>query len=178
MRGILYPDTYRVDQDMTTTQIIEMMVVNFINKLETNGIDYKDYVADPNFNLYDAIILGSVIEKEASAWDDRAEIAGVFHNRLDSGVALQSDATVNFATGKNDAGVNLVDQNIDSPYNTYLYPGLPPTPINNPRMESIIAALRPNATNYFYFYHTPDGQTFYNVNYSDHVNGVCRDLGC
>ncbi|MCA9387070.1 endolytic transglycosylase MltG [Candidatus Dojkabacteria bacterium] len=178
MRGILYPDTYRVDQDMDTTQIIEMMVVNFIDKLEANGIDYTVYLNNPNFNLYDGIVLGSIIEKEASAWDDRAEISGVFHNRLNSGVALQSDATVNFATGKNDAGVELIDQNIDSPYNTYKYPGLPPTPINNPRIESIIAALRPNSTDYFYFYHTPDGKTFYNVNYSDHVNGVCRDLGC
>ncbi len=179
LRGFLYPDTYRIDQDMTTAQIIEVMVKNFKNKVEENISSTTDSRGLGSINnLYEAVILASIIEKEASAWDDRSDISGVFHNRMEIGMALQSDATVNFITGKNDSGVELADQNIDSPYNTYVYPGLPPTPINNPRIESIIAALKPNDVNYFYFYHTPDGETFYNETFEDHAAGVCRDLGC
>ncbi len=177
LRGFLYPDTYRIDQGMTTAQIIEIMVKNFKVKVEENIGSFSSPSGNIN-NLYEAVILASVIEKEASAWDDRSEISSVFHNRMSDGIALQSDATVNFITGKSDAGVTLVDQQIDSPYNTYIYPGLMPTPINNPRIESIDAALNPKDTEFYFFYHTPDGQTFFNVDYDSHLVGVCRDLGC
>ena len=177
LRGFLYPDTYRIDQDMTTSQIIEMFLSNFKEKIENNISSKTDNRGNIN-SLYQALILASIIEKEASASDNRAEISGVFHNRLESGIGLESDATVNFITGKNDPGISLSDQKIDSPYNTYLYRGLPPTPINNPRIDSIVAALKPNETKYFFFYHTPDGKTFFNESVEEHINGVCRDLGC
>lgn len=182
LRGFIYPDTYRIDQDMSTSQVLEMFLANFKRKMELNLPEINSYLngstLPSGLTLYEGMVLGSIIEKEASAWDDRAEISGIFHNRLNEGMALQSDATVNFVTGKNDAGVNLQDQNVKSPYNTYVNTGLPPTPINNPRIESIIAGLKPNDTEYVYFYHTPDGKTFYNVTYNDHLSGVCRDLGC
>jgi UPF0755 protein len=165
---------------MTTLQIVEVFLVNFINKYNENIAPIIG-VQEPGHNLtstYEGLILASIIEKEASAWDDRAEISGVFHNRLFIGMLLQSDATVNFATGKNDAGVSFQDQLIDSPYNTYRYAGLPPTPINNPRIQSLEAALSPNTTPYYFFYHTPDGETFFNEDFESHSAGVCRDLGC
>lgn len=180
LRGFLYPDTYRFDADMTTTQIVEVFLNNFINKYNENVAPIIG-IREPGNNfasVYEGLILASIIEREASAWDDRADISGVFHNRLGIGMLLQSDATVNFVTGKNDAGVSFRDKEVDSPYNTYRYIGLPPTPINNPRIQSLEAALNPNETPYYFFYHTPDGETFFNVDFESHSAGVCRDLGC
>lgn len=179
LRGFLYPDTYRLEADMSELQIIEMMLKNFKEKIEAN---YGSQISFTNpggvSTLYQGLILASVIEKEASAWDDRKEISSVFHNRLSIGMALQSDATVNFVTGNNKAGVEIHETKIDNPYNTYMYPGLMPTPINNPRISSIIAALEPANTDFYFFYHTPQGKTFFNVSFAEHNVGVCRDLGC
>ncbi len=179
LRGFLYPDTYKFQQGMTTLEIVDFILQNTVQKFNSalpNGASPQN---QSNFGtLYEAITLASIIEREASSWDDRKDISSVFHNRLALGMALEADSTVNFITGKNDPGVSIQDLQIDSPYNTYKYPGLPPTPINNPRIESIVAALQPNITDYFYFYHTPNGQTYFNTNFQDHYYGVCRDLGC
>lgn len=179
LRGLLYPDTYRIDEGSTTVEVVNFMLENFISQVNTK-LDLDNLTSNQqNFtDLYSGLILASIIEKEASAWDDRSEISGVFHNRLRTNMPLGSDATVNFFTGKNDAGVTFADRDRQSPYNTYLNVGLPPTPINNPRIESLDAALKPNITNYFFFYHTPDGKTFYNQTLGGHSAGVCRDLGC
>jgi len=174
LRGFLYPDTYRIDNDMTEVMIINAMLKNFKSKVD-NELNFKNLTSNQeNFDdFYSGLILASIIEKEASAGDDRADISSVFHNRLGIGQALQSDATVNFITGKSDAGVLISDTQIDDPYNTYIYPGLPPTPINNPRIESIVAALKPNTTSFFYFFHDDSGgQTYYSETFEEHNRKV------
>lgn len=179
LRGFLYPDTYRIDDGSSTLQIVDFILQNFIKQVNEN-LDMNNLTANQsNFSdLYSGLTLASIIEKEASAWDDRAEISAVFNNRLRTGLPLGSDATVNFFTGKNDAGVSFADRDTQNPYNTYLNQGLPPTPINNPRIGSLEAALQPNISSNFYFYHTPDGKTFFNETLGGHSTGVCRDLGC
>ncbi|GAB4283901.1 MAG: endolytic transglycosylase MltG [Candidatus Dojkabacteria bacterium] len=179
LRGFLFPDTYRFDEGITELEIIEIMLGNFIDKVGAKVNFDSDYLNSGNFeSFYDALILASIIEKEASAKDKKEDISSVFHNRMNIGMSLDSDATINFFTGKNDSGVAFVDRDTQSPYNTYLNVGLPPTPINNPSLGSIIAALNPSETEFFYFYHTPDGQGHFSKDFSSHSAGVCRDLGC
>ncbi|MFS8131392.1 MAG: endolytic transglycosylase MltG [Candidatus Dojkabacteria bacterium] len=179
LEGFLYPDTYEFSTDQSTQQIVEVMIENFINKVNANLTLNNLNLKQSNVTtLYQGLTLASIIEKEASKTDDRAEIAGIFHNRIENGMLLQSDATVNYITGKNDPGVNADDVQIDSPYNTYKYVGLPPTPIDNPRIESIVAALYPNKTIYFYFFHTDDGQTYFSETFEEHQQKACQYRGC
>ena len=110
--------------------------------------------------------------------EERDEISSVFTNRLEIGMALQSDATVNYATGKSDPRPTFADTKIDSPYNTYKYPGLPPTPICNPRIESIEAALNPADTDYYYFIHeqTGSGKVHFAKTESEHNANIAKYL--
>ena len=178
LEGFLYPDTYEFTTEMTTQEITEKLLENFITKVNANiDLNNLNLKQTQITSLYQAMTLGSIIEKEASSSDDRAEISGIFNNRLEAGMLLQSDATVNYITGKNDAGVDTADTEIDSPYNTYKYTGLPPTPIDNPRIESIVAALYPNKTVYYYFFHA-DGQTYFSETFEEHQQKACQIRGC
>lgn len=170
LQGFLYPDTYRVDIDSTAQQIVEMMIQNLIDKLEENNIN-PSIVTGSQSNLdtfYDILTLSSILEKEAGKNDDRKLISGVFHNRLADNWLLQSDATVNFITGKSDPGVTFADAAIDSPYNTYKYTGLPPSPINSPRIESILAVIAPTNTSYYYFRHDSEGNIYFSETFEEH----------
>lgn len=186
LEGLLYPDTYQFDVETTSQAIVEKMLINFISRVE-GSLDLEGYIENKGIKtdqnnvktLYDAVILGSIIEKEASAWDDRAEISGVFHNRLENDMYLQTDASINYITGKNDPGVELkdIEDTADNPYNLYKHYGLTPTPISNPRIESITAALYPNTTDAFFFLHTKDGRTFYADTFQEHQVNIERYLG-
>ena len=142
LEGFLYPDTYEFGNTVSTKFTIESMIKHFITK--TADLNKGD-------DFYKKLVLASIIERESMTNEERDEISSVFTNRLEIGMALQSDATVNYATGKSDPRPTFADTKIDSPYNTYKYPGLPPTPICNPRIESIEAALNPADTDYYYF---------------------------
>ena len=127
-------------------------------------------------SLYQIITLASIIEKEAGGnQDDRKMIAGVFYNRLKAGMPLQSDATVSFVTGRSPVTSN--DAQTDSPYNTYKYKGLPPGPICNPGLNSILAALYPTDSNNFYFLTIPQtGKAVFAVTYQDHLKNKAEYL--
>ena len=114
--------------------------------------------------LQEVINLSSIIEKEAVLDEDRALISSVFYNRLDIGMPLQSDATIQYIFDERKQIVTYADLKIDSPYNTYLNKGLPPTPIANPGIKSIKAALYPTEkTDYLYFVATIDGGNNYST---------------
>ncbi len=178
LEGYLFPDTYRIPKDATPDDVIRKMVGNFNSRL--NSIDVNDSSVKYNgLSLYEIITLASIIEKESggngattgslSLQEERDLVASVFYNRLKIGQALESDATVNFVTGKDTPGASLADLEINSPYNTYKYAGLPPGPICNPSLGSIKAAIKPAQSDYFYFLHKqPSGVVEFSKSFEEH----------
>jgi UPF0755 protein len=141
LEGLLFPDTYQVSNDETATQLVQRMVA-----LTERVAGQEDLVAKAyklGLNSYQALIVASLIEREAKVPEDRAKIARVIYNRLALGMPLQIDAAVRYQQDPKAAFSDLVA--IDTPYNTYLHTGLPPTPIANPGRASIQAALNPAA---------------------------------
>jgi UPF0755 protein len=146
--GLLAPDTYEFRTNALPDEIIGKMVDTLAQRV--SGTDWS-MLEDMGLDAYDGLIIASMIEGEAKLDEERATIASVIVNRLDSGVALQIDATIIYALGDNPGEVTLADLEVDSPYNTYLYPGLPPTPIGGVRTASIAAAAQPEDTEYYYY---------------------------
>lgn len=177
LEGYLFPDTYRIykeipkelrgekDADKALAEhIIKKMLDNFDRKLTA---DLREEIARQKKTIFEIVTMASIIEKEARG-KDMAMVADIFWRRLDQGIALQSDATVNYATGKYETQPSAEDLKIDSPYNTYKYRGLPAGPIGNPGLEAIRAAIYPKKNNYWYFLHTKDGQIIYSRNFEEH----------
>ena len=125
-----------------------------------------------NKSLYEVVNLASIVEKEAVLDEDRPIIASVFYNRLDIGMPLQSDATIQYIFEERKKSITYDDLKINSPYNTYIVKGLPPTPIANPGIESIEAVLYPDDTDYLYFVATIDGGNTYSKTYEEHIKNV------
>lgn len=178
LRGFLYPDTYRFDEGMTTQEVIEMMLTNLITKFNENNL--QDLIGKNQQipDLYSAITLASIVEKESSAKDNKQDIAAVFTNRIREGISLGSDATINFVTGKSDAAPLLSDTRVQSEYNTYINLGLPPTPINNPSIAAIVSSFNPNQHGYYFFFHDDSGNTYYSSTLFEHNTKACQIRGC
>jgi UPF0755 protein len=171
LTGFLFPDTYRFDSDASELEIIETMVLNFQKRMIDNQIDMNNVTQNQNTleNFYEVLSLASILEKESGGDEDDNLISGVFHNRLADNYPLESDVTVNFAKGKDELFVSFDDIEIDSPYNTYKYAGLIPTPINNPGIRSIKATLNPETTNYYFFWRSmSESKTYFGVTFNDH----------
>ena len=128
--------------------IIEMLLTQY--QLETGKLDYSP-AANNNFTPYDILIIASMIEREAYVPEERPLISAVIHNRLKINMILQIDATVRYALNKWDGIVTFDDLKVDSPYNTYLYAGLMPTPICSPGLASIEAAINPANVDFLYY---------------------------
>jgi UPF0755 protein len=124
--------------------------------------------------VHEIITLASIIEKEVSNDNDRKLVADIFYKRLEKGIGLQSDATVNYVTGKSTTRPSAQDLAVDSPYNTYKYKGLPPGPISNPGISAILAAIYPTSNPYFYFLTTPDGKVIYSKAYQEHLQAKAQ----
>ncbi len=173
LEGFLFPDTYRVFSDTTAAQIVEKMLDNFGAKFtEQMGRDARN----ANRSIYDIVILASIVEKEVRSDADRKIAAGIFWTRLKQRHPLQSDATVNYVTGKNVLQATGDDISVDSPYNTYKYLGLPPGPISNPSLSALNAAVYPEDTDYFYFLTKPDGSTVFSKTYEEHLENKRKYL--
>lgn len=154
LEGFLFPKTYDFSgKTVTADLVIRAMLDQY--KIEMAKIDFASAEAKIRSTYgitmsdYDVLTLASIIEREAVTNDDRPLVASVFYNRLRDGMKLQSDATMGYVTG---GEVTANDLKTDSPYNSYLYGGLPPTPICSPGVPSIQAALEPSSTNYYYFF--------------------------
>jgi UPF0755 protein len=141
LEGLLFPDTYQVSNDETATQLVQRMVALTERVAGQEDTVVKAYKL--GLSSYQALIVASLIEREAKVPEDRAKIARVIYNRLALGMPLQIDAAVRYQQDPKAAFSDLVA--IDTPYNTYLHTGLPPTPIANPGRASIQAALNPAA---------------------------------
>lgn len=159
LEGFLFPDTYYVNRNDTAEIIIKKMLSNFKLKVWDN-VKNKD-------NFYNNLILASLVEKEVRGIKDKQMISSILLKRLRNSLALQVDATVIYANGAE--GIDSTfDTSIDSPFNTYKYPGLPIGPISNPGIESIEAVLNPIENNYWYYLSAKDGTTIYSKNFEEH----------
>lgn len=148
LEGFLFPKTYDVTIDYSALNIIEMMLTQF--QLEIQTLDWS-YADQNGYSHYGILKIASLIEREAYIAEERELISAVIHNRLKIDMLLQVDATVRYALNKWDGIVTFDDLEIESPYNTYKYTGLPPTPICNPGLASLEAALNPADADYLYY---------------------------
>lgn len=182
LEGFLFPDTYRLlkpKQNLSSDLgpiIIAKMLDTFGEKFSKPA--QKQPSVGNKYNTYELVTLASIVEKESGGLGyskteldlQRQIVAGIFLNRLKAGLPLQSDATINFITKKNQASPSLIDTEIDSPYNTYKYKGLPPGPISNPSLSSLEAVFKPQQTDYYYFLHKqPSGEIVYSRTYEEHL---------
>lgn len=148
LEGFLFPKTYEITIDYSARDIIEMMLAQY--QFETGSLDYS-FSEDKGFTRYDILKIASMIEREAYVPEERALISAVIHNRLDINMALGIDATLCYFLDKWDGNLTETDLEIDTEYNTRLYTGLPPTPICNPGLASIEAALNPADVDFLYY---------------------------
>ena len=168
LEGYLFPDTYKVPKGMKEKALIEMMLERFeeIRKELWEKLGKEEM--SPG-TLQRTVILASLIEKEAATDGEKRLISGVFKKRLDKKMLLQSDPTVKYVLRKSRKNLYYKDLEIDSPYNTYLYKGLPPGPICNPGRVSLEAALLPLQTDYLYFVSRNDGTHQFSRTYEEHL---------
>lgn len=154
LEGYLFPDTYAFPEGTDTRRAVSEMVRRFEREWDAK---WNPRLLELAMNRHDIMALASIIEEEAKLPQERPIISAVYHNRLKVGMPLQADPTVQYARGAHAERVTFKDLEIDSPYNTYKHPGLPPGPISSPGGESIRAALFPAKVNYLYFVAYPDG---------------------
>jgi UPF0755 protein len=172
LEGYLFPDTYQVTKGMRVEEILGRMVQRFREKVATPDVLARAGASGLRF--HELITLASIIEKEAAVPDERPLIAGVFWNRLKRDMPLQADPTVAYAVGKDGRAPTREDLQIDHPFNTYRYRGLPPAPIANPGRASIDAALAPAAVPYLYFVSIDDRRHHFSATLDEHNQAVTR----
>lgn len=168
LEGFLFPDTYVFAKDSNASEIINKLLDNFKTKWKTTKNNQTE------LSDYDILILASIIEKEAANQSERRIISGILHDRLKYNIYLGVNSTINYILDEPQAFFRSGENTIDSPYNTYLNYGLPPTPICNPGLDSIEAALNPEFTDYVYYLHTPDGEIIYSKTLEEHNANITK----
>jgi UPF0755 protein len=174
LEGYLYPTTYRFPRKVAPEELARILVDQFERVFDESR---RAQAAKLGLETREVVTLASVIEKETGLPDERPLIASVFWNRLRIGMPLQSDPTIIYAlelAGRFDGNLRRTDLELDSPYNTYRFPGLPPGPIASPGEASIQAVLEPAETRFLYFVSRNDGSHHFSESYSEHVNAVRR----
>lgn len=147
LEGYLFPATYEILDDTT----LEELVTQMIGRMDQVLQDYYADIEEKETTVHNILTMASFIEREGITYEDRELISGVFYNRLDIGMALQTDVSVTYALGEHQERITYDDLEVDSPYNLYEYTGLGPGPVNNPSEEAIQASLYPADTEYMYF---------------------------
>jgi UPF0755 protein len=166
LEGYLYPDTYFVDaSDFVPKFFLERMLGTFRTKV-VNG--YADDVAASDRSLHEIVTMASLIEEETRHDSERAIVSGILWKRFDENAGLYVDASNRYILDKPTGTITASDLDLDSPYNLRKYRGLPPGPIANAGLESIKAALHPEASPYYYYLHGSDGQIHYAVTNDEH----------
>ena len=177
--GFLYPDTYVLPREMTAEGLVQEFLRNFALHLT---IDLREGIDRQGLDVYEAVTLASIVQREAIVPDERAQIASVFFNRLREGIKLDTDPTVQYALGYNIAQgtwwtnpLSAADLQFDSPYNTYIYAGLPPGPIANPSLSALRAVAFPAETPYYYFRARCDNSGLHDfaITFEEHLQNGC-----
>lgn len=171
LEGFLYPDTYRIDEVSTAGEVLAMMLNRFSTVWDQ---EFAAQAKGEDISIQEAVIVASLIEREARIPDERKRIAGVIYNRLQAGMPLQIDATVIYSLGEHREILTYKDLEVDSPYNTYKHRGLPAGPIASPGRESIAAALAPETNDYIYYVARGDGSHQFSVTYNEHLAAKAR----
>ena len=162
--GYLFPDTYFFLPNIAPKTVIEAMSQNFNEKIGT----LQTAIEASGRTVSDVVIMASILEEEARSFEDKQIVAGILWKRLDNDMALQVDAPFVYLLGKGSADLTLDDLKTDSPYNTYLYRGLTPTPISNPGLESLRAAVEPIASEHLFYLSDADGVMHYAEDFEQH----------
>ena len=168
LEGYLFPDTYNISNMMSAREIVDLMLKRF-ESVYTKS--YSQRAAALGYSDDEILILASLIEAEAGTGNDRSRVSAVFHNRLNDPSVypyLQSCASVQYVLGEKKLILSMEDTRIDSPYNTYRYPGLPVGPICNPGKAAIEAALHPAKTDDYYFQSDAQGKLYYAKTMQEH----------
>lgn len=168
VEGFLFPDTYYFVKGTSPEEIIKAMVSHFWKVWRK----YEDRARQLGVSVYEAVTLASIVEKEAVLSREKPLIAAVYWNRLKRGMPLQADPTVRYALRRFHGRLYYKYLRVKSPYNTYRYPGLPPTPIANPGEESLKAVLYPAKVPYLYFVSKGDGSHYFSRTYREHLRAV------
>lgn len=179
LEGFLFPDTYSISPEMDAEDFIERVLENFGSRITSEIISGFER---QGLDIYGGITLASIVEREAVLSDERDLIASVFINRYNIGMQLEADPTVQYALGQQVDGswwkapLTFDDLDIDSPYNTYRFPGLPPGPIANPGLDSIEAVAFPAQSTYLYFRAACDGSGRHNFSttFEEHQLFACE----
>jgi UPF0755 protein len=164
LEGFLYPDTYKFLLEDGRDGVVRKILRNFEAKLNSGLVEE---IKNQGRSVYEVVTIASLIEKEVRGAADKRKVSGVIRNRLESGMPLQIDATLAYITGK--TRFSASDTKIDSPYNTYFYKGLPKGPICNPGIESIMAAIYPEKSDYFFYLSARDGHTVFSKTFQQHL---------
>jgi UPF0755 protein len=170
LEGYLFPETYHFSKNTSERKIVQSMLEMYQDFVKKHDLMIR--AKSTNLTFHEIITLASLIEKETGVDDERKIISSVFYNRLKKNMRLQTDPTVIYAIANFDGNIRKKDLNIDSPYNTYRYKGLPPGPIASPGIKSIIAALEPNESDYLYFVSRKNGSHQFSSNLMDHNRAV------
>lgn len=166
LEGYLYPASYDLVEDATLEEIVEQM----ISRMDQVVKPHLEAIQASDFNVHETLTLASHIEREGVTEEDRELISGVFHNRLERDMMLQTDPSVSYAWGEHRERTSLADLEIDSPYNTYMYLGVGAGPIASPSEAAIYASVHPADTHYMYFLadiHT--GEIYYSETFEEHL---------
>ena len=182
LEGYLFPDTYVVPFDMRAADLVKLMRSNFDKRIDSQ---LKSDVGKQGLTLEEAVILSSIVERESNNDKDRPVIAGILLKRLKSSWPLEADATVQYALSSRGLSKdgnwwpkNLTEDDLDieSPFNTRKYPGLPPGPISNPGLQSFRAVVYPLETPYWFYLTGSDGVTHYAKTLEEHGDNISRYL--
>jgi UPF0755 protein len=173
--GFLRPETYSLRHGTTARELVRLMAEGFQSSWKPA---WNGRLESLGWTKVQAVTFASIVEGEARADDERETIAGVYHNRLRIGMALQADPTVQYAiflaTGRRRPRLFTRDYQFRAPYNTYLHPGLPPGPVNSPSLRSIEASLYPAKVPYLYFVAGPDGRHLFSRTYNEHLRAIAK----
>ncbi len=168
--GFLFPETYHLSPKATPKQLYDLMKQTYEERV---SIPYQDRIISHHLSEKEIIILASILEREANTPETKKMVSGILQNRLKINMPLQADASIEYVLDKPLSALTPNDlREIDSPYNTYLYTGLPPTPINNPGIDAIKAVLYPIHTDYLFYITGNDGNFYYATNFDDHRRNI------
>jgi len=170
--GTLFPDTYLVPPTFTSDDVFTLLTETY----RTTLAPHQAAIDSHPLSESDIITLASIVEREANDPDSKRMVAGILLSRISIGMPLQADASIEYTLNKPLSQLTPADLTIDTPYNTYLYRGLPPTPIGNPGLDAILAVLNPTESPYLFYITGNDGVFYYAETYTEHQRNIERYL--